>query len=288
MNIDPHSIISPSAKIGQNVEIGPFCVIEPDVCIGDNCRLDSRITLKRGTVLGTGNNIGSGTVIGDKPQHTAVKDSYGKVIIGNNNTFRENTTVHASMKESEATVIGSNNYLMVNAHVAHDCVIGNDNVLVNNVMLGGHVHIGNRVNLGGAVGVHQFCRIGSLAMVGGQAHVIQDVPPFVTVDGLTSRIVGLNQIGLRRNGRTIEEVNVLKEVYRLIYRSGLTWTEILQQLQNNYAVGPCAEMTQFLLATKRGIVSERRSFNAPLRLVDNGDEQESSVIESRTLKINVG
>lgn len=287
MKIDSHSIVSPSAQIAQDVEIGPFCVIEPDVFIGSGCQLDSHITIKRGTVLGTGNRIGTGTVIGGMPQHTAVKNSYGRVVIGDNNTFRENVTVHASIKESEATVVGDNNFLMVNAHIAHDCVVGNDNVLVNNVMLGGHVHIGNRVNLGGAVGVHQFCRIGSLAMVGGQAHVIQDVPPFVTVDGLTSRIVGLNQIGLRRSGRTTEEINTLKEVYRLVYRSGLTWREIMQRLQEEYAVGSGAEMTNFLLSTKRGIVSERRSFNSPLRLLENKNER-NSVSENRTLKINVG
>lgn len=288
MSIDPQAVVSSRAKIGVDVEIGPFCVVEPDVVIGDGCLLSSHVTLKRGTILGKGNRLYSGTVIGGDPQHTAAAEPFGRVVIGNNNTLRENVTVHRAMKESEATTIGDDNYLMVNSHLAHDCVVGHHNILVNNVMLAGHVQVGNRVNLGGAVGVHQFCRIGSLAMVGGQAHVIQDVPPFVTVDGLTSRIVGLNQIGLRRNGRSVEEIKTLKEVYRLVFRSGLPWQEILKKLQEEYAIGPGAEMTQFVLGTKRGIVRERRnSARPPLRIIDteNNGEEEDGI---RTFRVNVG
>ncbi len=127
-------------------------------------------------------------------------------------------------------------------------------------------------------------------MAGGQAHIIQDVPPFVTVDGLTSRIVGLNQIGLRRNGRTIEEIKVLKEVYRLVFRSGLTWKEILETLKAEHSIGPGAEMTQFLLTTKRGIVSERRNAGrSPLRLMENRDDAQGEIDEAiRPLRVNVG
>ncbi|MDR1963097.1 MAG: acyl-ACP--UDP-N-acetylglucosamine O-acyltransferase [Planctomycetaceae bacterium] len=290
MSINPQALVNSLAKIGANVEIGAFCVIESDVVIGDGCRLESNVTIKQGVVIGKDNHIGTGVVIGGRPQHTAVKGVCGTVWIGDHNVFRENVTVHRAIKESDATVIGHNNYLMVNAHVAHDCKVGNDNVLVNNVMLGGHVQVGNRVNLGGAVGVHQFCRIGSLAMVGGLARVIQDVPPFVTVDGLTGRICGLNQIGLRRSGRTTEEIRILKEVYRLVFRSGLTWKEILKKLEDNYSIGPGAEMTQFLSATKRGIVSERHSVGrAPLRLLEDDNANENNEEEEiRTIRVNVG
>ncbi|MDR0704980.1 MAG: acyl-ACP--UDP-N-acetylglucosamine O-acyltransferase [Planctomycetaceae bacterium] len=292
MSINPHAIVHSFAKIGVNVEIGAFCVIESDVVIGDGCRLDSNVTIKQGVVIGKENHFCTGTVIGGRPQHTAVKGDCGKIYIGDNNIFRENVTVHRAIKEPDATTIGNNNYLMVNAHVAHNCKVGNDNVLVNNVMLGGHVQVGNRVNLGGAVGVHQFCRVGSLAMVGGLARVIQDVPPFVTVDGLTGRICGLNQIGLRRSGRTVEEIRILKDVYRLVFRSGLTWKEILKKLENNYSIGPGAEMTQFLAATKRGIVSERHSIShTPLRLLDaeNNDKNDSDhENEIQTIRVNAG
>ncbi|MDR2345907.1 MAG: acyl-ACP--UDP-N-acetylglucosamine O-acyltransferase [Planctomycetaceae bacterium] len=293
MNTDLFSVISPSAKIGSNVEIGHFCVIEPDVVIGKDCRIASHVTIKRGVVIGEKNIFYEGVTIGNLPQHTAVGDDTGNVVIGDNNIFRENVTVHRAMHEPAVTKIGDSNYFMVNAHVAHDCKVGNNNVIVNNVMLAGHVEIGNRVNIGGAVGVHQFCRIGSYAMVGAQAHVIQDVLPYVTVDGLTSRIVGLNLIGLRRNGYSTSEINILKEVYRLVYRSGIAWKEILQKLQESYSTGVAAEITRFILATKRGIVHEGRyaensliKFSKP---TDNKSNNESANNEeSPALRINAG
>ncbi len=129
MNIHPQAIVSPKVKIGTDVEIGPFCVIEDNVCIGDGCRLESHVTIKRGAILGQENILCSGTVIGGLPQHTAAAGRCGQVVIGDKNTFRENTTVHRAMKECDATTIGNENYFMVNAHVAHDCSIGNFNVL---------------------------------------------------------------------------------------------------------------------------------------------------------------
>jgi UDP-N-acetylglucosamine acyltransferase len=143
-------------------------------------------------------------------------------------------------------------------HVAHDCRVGNNTIFANNAMLAGHVTVGDRAYLSGAVAVHQFCRIGSLAMVGGQSHVTKDVPPYVTVDGLSSFVVGLNQIGLRRAGFSLEDIRRLKEAYRVIYRSRLTWNEILGRLQKEFCQGPPAQFHQFLSTTTRGILSERR------------------------------
>ncbi len=291
MGIHPLASVSPKAKLAADVEIGPFCVIESDVSIGAGCRLEGRVSVKSGTILGENNLLAEGSTVGGRPQHTAANAHCGRLVIGNGNTFRENVTVHRAMKESEATTIGNNNFLMVNAHVAHDCRIGDNSVLVNNVMLGGHVEIGSRVILGGAAGVHQFCRVGSMAMVGGQAHVIQDVPPFVTVDGLTSRIVGLNLIGLRRNGCSSEEIKQLKSLYRILYRSGKTWKDILQSLNAEFTDGLPGEFTRFLQSTKRGIVSERRSGSGRPALqvldaedVDNEDRDE----EIRPFRISAG
>ena len=264
----PFSVVSPNAQIGNNVEIGPFCVIESGVIIGNGCKLDSHVVIKSGTIIGDNNQFYAGTTIGGPPQHVSAPPPFGQVRIGDHNIFRENTTVHCSLKESGTTLIGNDNYLMVGAHVAHDCVVGNSNILVNNVMLGGHVIVGNRVMLGGGAAVHQHCRIGSLAMIGGQAHVVQDVPPFVTVDGLSSRIVGLNQVGLRRSGRTSEDLKILKIAYFTLYRSRMTWKEILQFFQDNYSTGPVSELTQFLLTTKRGIVSERAAARLQLRVTE--------------------
>jgi UDP-N-acetylglucosamine acyltransferase len=291
MSIHPLAYVSSKASIAAAVELGPFCVIESEVRIGSGCRLSGHVTIKSGVELGENNTIGEGTVIGGAPQHTSAPAQCGRLMIGNNNVIREHATLHRALKESATTIIGNHNYIMVNAHIGHDCVLGDNNVLVNNVMLGGHVHIGDRVNLGGAAGVHQFCRIGSMAMIGGQAHVIQDVPPFVTVDGLTSRIVGLNLIGLRRNGCSPEDIRQIKAQYRILYRSGRTWKEILAILQAEYSVGRPGELTEFLLTTKRGIVSERRSGSGrpALRVIEAEDvDNEDLEEEIRPFRANVG
>ncbi|MFH1268242.1 MAG: acyl-ACP--UDP-N-acetylglucosamine O-acyltransferase [Planctomycetota bacterium] len=258
MATHPLAVVSPMAKIGRDVEIGPFCVIESGVMIGEGCVLESRVVLKQGTTLGPNNQIAEGVVLGGMPQHVNVPDNPGTVVIGSGNTIRENVTIHRAMEEEESTTVGDNNQLMVNAHVAHDCRVGNGNIIANNVMLAGHVTLGDRAYLAGAAGVHQFCRIGSLAMVGGQSHLNKDVAPYVTVDGVSSLVVGLNQIGLRRAGYSSSDVRQLKEAYRVIYRSGLTWNEILARLRDEFSEGPAAQFYQFLSTTTRGITPERR------------------------------
>ncbi|MDR0326995.1 MAG: acyl-ACP--UDP-N-acetylglucosamine O-acyltransferase [Planctomycetaceae bacterium] len=278
--ISPFAVVSPDATIGNNVEIGPFCLIEPGVTIGKDCKLASHVVIKSGVTVGDNNRFSEGSVIGGAPQHVSAPPPFGTVRIGDGNVFRENVTIHCSLKESGATVIGNENYLMVNAHIAHDCVLGNNNILVNNVMLGGHVILHHRSMLGGGSAIHQNCRVGSLAMIGGQAHVVQDIPPFMMVDGLTSRIVGLNLIGLRRNGRTSEEMKILKGAYFALYRNTLTWQETLQVFQDEYSTGPAAEITQFLLSTKRGIVRERAA--GRLRVAEPNENERGEEITSPT------
>lgn len=257
-HIHPTAVVSPQAEIGEDVSIGPFSVIEAGVRIGSGCQLGCRVVIRRGTTMGQNNDIGDGAVLGGKPQHARVGNDYGGVTIGDRNCFRENSTVHAAMEAGRLTIVGSGNLLMVNAHVGHDCTIGDHAIIVNNVMLGGHSIVEDRAYLGGAVGVHQFCRVGRLAMVGGQAHVVQDVPPYVTVDGATSRVVGLNRIGLRRSGFNDEQMQQMKDAYRIMYRSGLTWPEAIAELRSAFSDGPAAVLAPFLQAGKRGFVSERR------------------------------
>lgn len=254
----PMALVSPLAQIGADVEIGPFCVIEPEAIIGNGCKLESRVVIKSGTTLGPNNHIFEGAVIGGMPQHINMPEDPGRVVIGAGNTIRENVTIHRALEGDEATTIGDNNLLMVNVHIAHDCRVGNNTIFANNAMLAGHVTVGDRAYVSGAVAVHQFCRIGTLAMVGGQSHINKDVPPFVTVDGLSSYVVGLNQIGLRRAGHSADEVRRLKEAYRVIYRSNLSWNEILTRLREEFADGLASRFHQFLSTTTRGIVSERR------------------------------
>ena len=287
VQIHPLSSVSPKAKIGYGVVIGPFCVVEKGVELGDGCVLESRVSIKEGSVIGENNHFCEGTVIGGMPQHLAVPDECGQVIIGSENTFRENVTIHRAMKESNATIIGDNNLFMVNAHIAHDCQIGDNIVIVNNSMMAGHVTVGNNANISGAVGVHQFCRIGKYAMVGGQSHIVQDVPPFVTVDGLTSNIVGLNMIGLRRGGFSAEDIKQLKEAYHIIFRSGLQRQDYLKTLEEQFTKGAVVELTRFIYGSTRGIIREGR--HRPVvpnlkvhRVTETGDD------EVTTIRLNVG
>jgi UDP-N-acetylglucosamine acyltransferase len=201
-------------------------------------------------------------------------------VIGAGNTIRENVTFHRAMAEDGETVIGDNNLFMVNSHVAHDCRVGNHTIFANNSMLAGHVTVGDRAYLSGAAAAHQFCRIGTLAMVGGQAHVNKDVPPFVTLDGLSSHVVGLNSIGLRRAGFSSNEITQLKQAYRILYRSGQSWNEILQRLQDEFPQGVAAQFHLFLSTTTRGIMSERRM--PPGAVVRLRNEEEANKPRLRT------
>ena len=256
--IDRTAIVSDQARVGQNVVVGPFCVIERGSEIGDGCQLGARVIIKTGVRMGPGNQVFEGAILGGVPQHLRSHERPGGLEIGANNLIRENVTIHRGLKEGAATTLGNRNLLMVNAHVAHDCHIGNETIIANNAMLAGHVEVGDRAYLSGAAGVHQFCRIGRLAMVGGQAHLSQDVPPFFMIDGATTKAVGLNRVGLKRAGFTERQMEQLKAAYQLIYRSGLAWKEVLQRLMTEFESGPAAELHSFLAATQRGIVQDRR------------------------------
>lgn len=258
MSIHPLALVSSKANLGADARIGPFCVIEDDVTIGDGCTLESHVVVKSGTTLGNDNHVFEGAVLGGMPQHVHVPEAPGGILIGSGNTIRENVTIHRPMESDHVTVIGDHCLLMTNSHVAHDCRVGNHVIVTSNVMLAGHVTVGDRAFLSGGVGVHQFCRIGSLAMVGGQAHIVKDVPPFVTIDGQSSYVVGLNQVGLKRAGHGLEAVMRLKAAYRLIYRSRLMWAEILQRLREEFTEGLAAEFHPFLSSSTRGIIPERR------------------------------
>jgi UDP-N-acetylglucosamine acyltransferase len=277
VNIHPLAVVSPTAEIGPSVRIGPFCVVESGATIGDGCVLESNVVVKRGTTLGADNRIFEGAVLGGPPQHVHMPENPGRVVIGSGNTIRENVTVHRALLADHVTAIGDHNLLMANAHVAHDCHVGNHTIITNNAMLGGHVTIEDRAYLSGAVGVHQYCRIGALAMVGGQAHINKDVPPFLTIDGVSSFVVGLNQIGLRRAGFDQEAIRQMKAAYRVIYRTGLPWAEILRQLKADFSEGPAAAFYAFLSTTTRGIVQERRSPpGATIKIRETADDSRTA------------
>ncbi|MDO4550667.1 MAG: acyl-ACP--UDP-N-acetylglucosamine O-acyltransferase [Planctomycetia bacterium] len=267
MKIHPSAIISKDAKIASDVEIGPFCVVESGVTMESGCRLLPRVVIKKGVTLGENNIIHEGAVLGGIPQHTHLSGEIGGVIIGSGNTFRENATVHCAMYPDKCTRIGDNNFLMVNSHVAHDCVIGNHTILTNNTMLAGHVLVEDRAFISGGVAVHQFCRIGMFAMVGGTSLVVHDVPPFVTVDGGTSLVVGLNSIGLRRAGVPSKEIRKIREAYDVLYASVRPWEVILSELREKFTEGLASHFAVFLEGSSRGFVQERRKSGKSLKLV---------------------
>jgi UDP-N-acetylglucosamine acyltransferase len=259
VSIHPLAVVSPHAELGTGVRIGPFCVVEAGVVLGDGCHLAGRVTVKSGTVVGRDNLVLEGTVLGGMPQHVHMPEHPGTTEIGDGNVFRENCTVHRALEAGHVTRVGNRCLFMVGAHVAHDCVVEDSVVLTNGSMLGGHVHVGQRAYLGGAAAVHQFCRIGRLAMIGGCSRVIRDVPPFIMLDGDSAMVVGLNRVGLRRAGITGEEMVDLKAAYRVIYRSGLMWQEMLDTLRLEFPIGAASEFADFFASGNRGFVQERRT-----------------------------
>jgi UDP-N-acetylglucosamine acyltransferase len=284
VKIHPLAVVSSTARIGRDVEIGPFAIVEDGATIGDGCILESSVVVKEGSTLGPNNHLFEGTIIGGPPQHAHMPERPGRVTIGAGNTLREFVTVHRAMDEAAITVIGDNNLLMAGVHVAHDCRVGSNTIFTNYALLAGHVTVDDRAYVSAGVGVHQFCRIGSLAMVGGHAAVTKDVPPFVTVDGQTGLVVGLNQVGLRRAGYSSREVEQLKVAYRLVYRSGLPWLEMLGRLRAEFTEGAAGQFYPFIAATKRGIAQERRmppGATIKLRRAVDDDQQEERQLRAK-------
>ena len=259
MAIHPLALVHPTAKLGRNVEVGPFSTVEAGAVVGDDCQIAARASIKSNVTLGAQNVVEEGAVVGGMPQHLHQPDRPGRVVIGDRNVIRENVTIHCAMESDGATTIGSDCLLMVGSHVAHDCRIADHVVLTNNVMLAGHITIDERAYLGGGVAVQQHCRIGRVAMVGGMARVPQDVPPYVMIDGGTGMVVGLNRVGLRRAGYGAEQIAEMKEAYRIVYRSGLPLEERLGILAAQFASGPAAEFEAFLRESARGFARERRT-----------------------------
>lgn len=262
MSIHPTAIVDSTATVGNGVQIGPYCIVERDVVLGDDCHLAARAIVKEGTKLGPRNMVYEDAILGGLPQHSNLPEQIGGLKVGKENTFRENTTVHRGLHQDQFTEIGDQNLIMVGVHIGYDCVVGNHTVLINNVMLAGHVTVDDRAYVAGGAAVQQFRRVGRLAAVGGYSRAVKDVPPFVTLDGNTSGVVGLNRVGLQRAGYGKEELADLKTAYRLIYRSGLPWNEILKRLKADFKKGPAAEFYPFFAAGKYGFMPERRTPNS--------------------------
>jgi UDP-N-acetylglucosamine acyltransferase len=230
MNIHPTAIISEGAQLGNDVCIGPYAIIEQRTSIGEGTEIRAHAVVKRYTTLDEANVIHEGAVIGGEPQDLSFKDCESYLRIGARCSIREGVTIHRGTEPGSATVIGSDCFIMANAHVAHNCRLGDRVILANNVALAGHVEIADQAFISGGVVVHQFCRAGRLAMIGGNSKIVQDCLPFVITDGMPGRARGLNVIGLRRAGFKSIEIRRLKDAYRVLLRSGLALEEALAQL----------------------------------------------------------
>jgi UDP-N-acetylglucosamine acyltransferase len=218
--ISQQAAIDPRAEIDDDVEIGPFSVVGPHVRIGRGTRLENNVTLMGHVTLGRYNHILPGAVIGAPPQDVSYRGSDTRVVVGDHNIIREGVTVNrATEKESGVTSLGSHNMLMGFCHVAHDCRLGNHIVIANGTLLGGHVQIHDHASLSGAAGVHHYTTIGGYSFIGGLSRVIQDVPPFMLVEGHPARPRCINIVGLKRHNVTAESIACLAEAHRLIYRA---------------------------------------------------------------------
>ena len=253
--IHPTAIIHPQAKLDSSVRVGAYAVIDADVELDADCIVGPHVYLTGVTKIGAGNKFHAGCVIGDAPQDLKYTDAPTCVRIGDNNVFREHVTVHRSTKPEDATVVGSNNFLMANAHVAHNCVIGNHVIIANGALLGGHAVVQDRAFISGNCLVHQFTRVGTLAIMQGGAGIGLDLPPF-TIACNVNTICGLNVIGLRRAGFAAEQRLELKQLYKFLFRSGKNLREAMNEAKGKFTSPAAATMLDFIAGAKRGVCSD--------------------------------
>lgn len=253
------AVVHPNARLGKDVEIGPYAVIGEHVLIGDGTRIGAHVVIDGWTSIGKNCVIFPSASIGTEPQDLKFRGEKSYVFIGDNTQVREFTTVNRATGEGEETRIGANCLLQAYAHVAHNCVIGNHVVMSSAAMLAGHVVVEDRAVIGGKAGVHQFVKIGRNAMVGGTSKVVQDVPPFVIVDGNPARVAGLNNVGIARAGVSDVARRNLKKGYKILYRSGLSLTQAIAVMEQE--LDSCEEIEhflRFLRNAERGVCRGRR------------------------------
>lgn len=260
MSIHPTAIVAPEAKIHPSVEIGPYTVIGPNVEIGENTVIANHVNIVGYTQIGKRNVISPFVSIGCPPQDIKYAGQKNYVRIGDENHFREFTTVHMAEGDDTETVIGSKNLFMAYVHIAHNCCVANNVIMANCASLAGHVHVGDKAVLGGFVGIHQFCHVGSMVMVGGMTKITKDVPPFIKIDGNPARVIGLNTVGLKRNGVPRESIDKIRDIFRKVFRSSLNVSQVMEQRKK--ATDPedpyVTEFYEFILKSKRGIYKRTR------------------------------
>lgn len=249
------AIIDPSATIGSGTRIGPYCVIGAGVVLGDNCLLHNQVTIAGPTKIGSHNEFYPYCSIGQRTQDLKYAGEPTFLEIGDHNCFREFVTINRATAPHGKTVIGNHGSFLAYAHIAHDCIVGNHVIFSNNGTLAGHVVVEDYVVIGGLSAVHQFCRIGQHAIVGGCTKIVQDVPSFMIADGNPAEVRGINQIGLERHDVTTADIRDLRDAYKVIYRGSLNTAQAMEVLQEKYQESVLVKkLITFIVGSKRGIV----------------------------------
>ncbi|MEW6089147.1 MAG: acyl-ACP--UDP-N-acetylglucosamine O-acyltransferase [bacterium] len=255
MKIHQTAIIDKKAKLGKNVDIGPYVIIKENVEIGDNTVIDAHVYIEGKAKIGRNCHIYAGAVIGTAPQDVSYKGDQSSVIIGNDNIIREYVTIHRSKHKDGITSIGDENFFMGSVHIAHDCKIGNKVVIVNYSAATGHVTIEDKAFISGMVGIHQFVRIGAMAMIGGMSKVTQDIPPYVMVDGHPAKPYGLNKVGLVRNKISQNVRAELKKAYKILYGQNTAIDKSIDIIKKelDLSLPEIKHFVDFVESSKRGI-----------------------------------
>ena len=253
--IHPTAIIHPKAQIGSGCEVGPYCVIGEHVTLGDHCKLLSHVVIDGHTTLGRENQIFPFASLGLQTQDLKWKGGVTRTEIGDHNTFREYVTVHSATSDGEITHVGSHNHILAYCHIAHNCLVGNHVIMSNVATLAGHVTVEDHAIIGGLAAVHQFCRVGKMSMIGGCSKVVQDVPPFMIVDGNPAQTRTINKIGLERHGLSAEAQMALRQAYKILFREELSVPNALLKIEKESPPLPEVQhLLQFIRASERGII----------------------------------
>ena len=253
--IHPHTYIHPNAKLATNVKIDPFSVIHQNVEIGSGTWIGSNVTIMEGARIGSNCRIFPGAVIAGIPQDLKYEGENTTVLIGNNTTIREFVTINRGSKDKWTTKVGDNCLIMAYSHIAHDCIIGNNCIMSNNCQIAGHVSIGDHTILAGMTAVHQFVQIGQHAFVAGGSLVSKDVPPYIKAGRTPLSYAGVNSVGLKRRGFTLERINHILDIYRIIYNKNLNTTQALNFIEEELAAtDERDEIVTFIRESGRGII----------------------------------
>ena len=255
VTIHPTAIVDPAAELGAGTVVGPYCIIGAGVVLGPECWLQNHVTLNGPTRAGARNKFYACCSIGQQSQDLKYAGEPTHLEIGDENVFREFVTVNRSTTADGKTQIGSRGNFLAYSHIAHDCVVGDAVIFSNNGTLAGHVQVADQVIMGGLTAVHQFCRIGRLAITGGCSKIVQDIPPFMIADGNPAEVRGINLVGLERNGFAPESVKSIKETFRLLYRSKHNTRQAIESVRSEVPSTPeVTQILEFIEKSERGII----------------------------------